>query len=176
MALLPSPNTKDSLLEKIGKVSWGDDLIHWAQPNNIHLTLDFLGAVDSTKIESLAACLKTQLQSIPPLSISLNRFSFLPRQNKPCHFVCCIRPNFSLVCLHQSAALVTKRYSQPQPDRAYFPHVTLGRMVKGVQVDFPPWVGPDINWPVGECALMKSVVNQKGVFYETISTFDLQGT
>ena len=175
VALFPAKETRSLLLQKIESVGWDEDQINWTQPNNIHLTLDFLGAVDSSEIESLVARLTTQLQSIPPLTISLKRFSLLPRQNKPRHFVCGIRPNFSLMCLHQSVALATKRYSQPQPDRAYFPHVTLGRMAKGGAVHCPPWSGPEILWPVDGCALMKSVITEKEAFYETVSSFDLLG-
>lgn len=116
-------------------------------PEKLHLTLHFLGAIDTAHIPDLRLALRVPFA---PFTLSFG----VPKRWQ--HGVAVLEPHTSppeLLSLHArlSAALVGLGL-QPEA-RAYRPHVTLAHRAEHAA---PAPAGPCIQWPVTGYALVAS--------------------
>ena len=57
--------------------------ISWVKPNNIHITIKFLGDVDENKIDDIALAIQTATTEIKPFSIEIGGAGAFPNYKKP---------------------------------------------------------------------------------------------
>ncbi len=136
------------------------------RPENLHVTVVFLGSVDEHQqrcLEAMAATLHGE-----PFELVLDRFGFWPKPRilwlAPAHMPGAL--------LRLVAAL--NRGIQPcgfTPEtRPYRPHVTLARKAAhGVD----PWPPAAIPWPVTSFSLVESVTASEGAQYRVLRTWPL---
>jgi len=111
--------------------------IRWLPPENYHLTLVFLGEIESTILSGLQFALERKLEStkVVPLTISaITPFPF----SRPRIAAVLVEHTTELLRLQSDVANCVRKY-EITPERPRFvPHVTLGRLKPhaGKTVDF----------------------------------------
>jgi len=101
----------------------------WIEPEDYHLTLQFVGNVEEDVGQELHELL-TRLRK-PPVEVILERLDVFGG-SKPRAIVLAARQTPSLIDLHGSHERILKQLGIPVESRKYLPHVTLARL-KGVE-------------------------------------------
>jgi RNA 2',3'-cyclic 3'-phosphodiesterase len=81
VAVAPPPATLDHLAAALAKARLGGppgDRLRWIPPERWHLTLVFLGEVDDTRVDRLAAAVGPVATAWPPLALSLRGSGAFP--------------------------------------------------------------------------------------------------
>jgi 2'-5' RNA ligase len=120
---LPAP-----LKEQLAALTTRIDGVRWTEPENLHLTLRFIGDVSHETADAIQAAL-TDVQS-PPFSLQLSGVGTFPANpRKPPRIIWAGLSNPPAIqSLHE---VIEKMVSDlgPTPDnRPFTPHITLGRV------------------------------------------------
>jgi len=110
------------------KISGAD--VKWVKPENIHLTLKFLGAVEKNKIDTIKNILDSTTSQIEPFDVALSVLGGFPNLNSPR----VIWVGIDVGARHAVPLLVNKienalsKLGFPKDDRPFSAHITLGRV------------------------------------------------
>ncbi len=135
-------------------------------PENLHLTLLFLGQVEAAHLEAVLEMAET-----PPAAafdLVLDRFGRFARKSDRMLWLGPSRTPPNLLALHESLCRESVRLGLRTPTEAFRPHVTLLR--KAAPVPRPPTrLEPGIAWPVRHFEIVESHPLPHGVRYETLA-------
>jgi 2'-5' RNA ligase len=121
-----TPHVLDELDKALGKLH-PPARIRWSPPENLHVTLKFIGEWPEARLAELECALR----SVPvpePLRIKLTHFGFFPNPDRPKTFLLGVDGGPALPSLkrHIDEALVPLGCAPEE--RPYVPHLTLGRI------------------------------------------------
>jgi len=159
-------------------------LIRWTRPENLHLTLKFLGNVPITEIGKVENTLKEKLAFIQPFTLLIKGFGFFSQKKKP-----------RVIWLgvfdsrEQLKKLVTKfnrdeylcRFHR-EKDKEFISHLTLGRVKKRLsKIDYQNLlkIKQELNdrtlgkFKVDSIKIMESKTLPDGPRYSVIKSFSL---
>jgi 2'-5' RNA ligase len=164
-ALWPTDRVRQSIVETLSSISPAVKG-RVMKPENIHITLHFIGQV----AEPVKDCLHAAAQSVRAETFQLNLDSFGHFKKARIFWVGCQQVPDQLIHLHSDlgAAIAPCGY---QPDRRpYAPHLTLLR--KSVS-PVSPQINFTIPWRIDHFVLVESVTHQEGVEYRLIEKYAL---
>lgn len=153
------------------------DGVKWQRPDQMHITLKFLGDTDIDLIGDL----KEGLGNIefPEFSLMINGFGYFPEGKQPKVLWAGIDRSRLLEKLYQEIEEVCNRLGFESETRSFKPHITIGRIKRASKEVVDQFINqhkqvqiPDI--PVEEFALYESKLNPKGAKYLRLQTFQLQ--
>lgn len=153
--------------------------VKWVRPENIHLSLKFLGDVEETREPELAAALKraagTRGEPRPPcpLTLQITGFGVFPDYHRPHVLWAGVTPEPGLELLQHGVEQTFAPLGFPTEARAFRPHVTLGRAARDARPrDFAGLeeilAGTDFDATVtvAEVDLMQSTLQREGPVYQ----------
>ena len=104
--------------------------VKWVRPENIHLSLKFLGDVEDAREPELRAALKQAAGSRPEaraIAVQIEGFGVFPDYHRPRVLWAGVAPDPALELLQHSVEQAFGPLGFPTEARAFRPHVTLGR-------------------------------------------------
>ena len=108
--------------------------IHWIHPQNMHVTLKYIGNWEVHRVDTLVRAL--QRVDVPPaLNVPLAGLGFFPNARHPKVFWAGAENTPALRQLASSVDSELQRLGIAPEVRPYFPHLTLGRVIEGSQLD-----------------------------------------
>ena len=112
--------------------------VKWVKPENIHLTLKFLGNIDETKLEQIKHILDGISSEEKPFEIHLSELGAFPNLNRP-RVLWVGLDKGSSETKQIAAALETElqKIGFPKEERPFSAHLTLGRVKSGKNRDCP---------------------------------------
>lgn len=143
-ALLPPPAVREALTDVAASVPRPARRVH---PQDLHLTLAFLGAVDPAP--ALLEAGTAAAAAGAPCVLQLDHFGCWRRAGIA--WAAPVRPPEALASLHAGLAAALARRGYPGESRAFRPHVTLARRARRAP---PPAAVPE--WSVVELVLLAS--------------------
>lgn len=158
-ALWPDAETKQALA--VVSQSLSEKGIKPVMPENLHVTLAFLGTVNSEQ----ATFLQEQAKGIQcqPFELCFDRLEYWRKPR-----VLCLSARETPVALADLAGDLTKlglECGLAMDARPYVPHVTLAKKAgKAVELDFAP-----VFWQANAFVLAESVSQPGGVHYEPVN-------
>jgi 2'-5' RNA ligase len=104
--------------------------VRWSGPDNMHLTLHFLGEVTPADFVKLDRALKAKPLPYLPFSLTISELGCFPNLRRPRVVWVGIQGNTpALLKLHQEVERLLKETIGFKPEaRPYSPHLTLGRV------------------------------------------------
>lgn len=149
--------------------------VKWVAPENIHLTLKFLGEVEENKIQKISQILKDISSQTKPFTIALSELGAFPGLKYP--RVSWIGIAEGKTELSKLAELIEDNLVQlkfPKEKRGFSAHFTLGRFRSGKNKDaFSQKLNtikvPGLRQEIKSVTLFKSILTPKGPIYEKIS-------
>lgn len=131
------------------------------KPENLHVTLAFLGLVTQEKEQSLRK-LAANI-ACPEVSLSFDRVEFWRRPQILC--LSATEKNTYLSKLTNELSELAKSINITMEDRPYIPHVTLLRKVKSApgKINFEP-----VKWTANTFCLVESCSTPSGVSYQVV--------
>jgi 2'-5' RNA ligase len=124
------PDVQDCL-EQVSsqlKEQLGEKSVRWAPVQNIHLTLKFLGDVSINNLDVLQEILTGEAALHKPMEISIGRLGAFPKIRRPRVIWVGVEAPSELMVLQRSIEARTTRVGYPPDERAFSPHLTLGRV------------------------------------------------
>jgi 2'-5' RNA ligase len=163
----------NSLQEQLGRSGSG---VKWTRPENMHLTLLFLGEVAELEVVSICRVVQQRARKHPPFTLEVAGLGAFPNVRRPKILWAGIADGVKELCaLHanlEEGLLELGCYRRE--DREYTPHLTLGRLSHDdrddewgtVLVTHTDWRGG--TTPVDEVLVMASEMRKGGPEYSVL--------
>ncbi len=151
--------------------------VRWQSQEQMHLTLKFVGEVDTTT----ASELREELDNItyPGFLMTIEGIGYFPDGQQPKVVWAGIKENANLQELHKNVEDRCKKKGIAPENRPYKPHVTIGRTkntskqaVTSFINKYNSFILPDI--PVNEFALYESKLHPDGARHHRLQTYLLK--
>jgi len=151
--------------------------VKWVGPDNLHVTLLFLGEVEDRDVPAVCRAVADVTQTLPLFSISVEGVGCFPNPRRPHVLWVGVRAGAQdVVALHDAIEpplLVLGCYRREE--RKYSPHVTLGRLrsqqaplgFAQALTKYQAWKAGDAV--VGEVHVMSSELTPQGPNYSVLS-------
>lgn len=103
-------------------------LVRWVPPQNMHLTLKFLGDVSLNSVEFLKQMLRNEAANINCFDLHLAGLGSFPSLKRPRVLYIGIQTPAALDALQRGIELASHRLGYEPEDRPFSAHLTLGRV------------------------------------------------
>ena len=179
IALPSSPDLNFRLIEIQRQLNEEQANVKWDTPDKFHITLKFLGDVDSEDIPELVDSLTIATSALSSFQLVYDSIGAFPDLIHPKVIWAGARMSEGLVTLQREVDSVCARLGYPKENRPFHPHITLGR-VKGstnlnrltARVKSSIFDPTTIHCP--EILLIKSDLHPAGSVYTTLKIFPLK--
>lgn len=98
----------------------------WVRPENMHITLKFLGETDSSMLNAVQSALAS-IRSDTPITLDFRGLGFFPNEKRPRVFWIGMEPSPNLKTLAADIDQSLHKFGFPLEDRPFTPHLTLAR-------------------------------------------------
>ena len=157
------------------------DSIRWVRSEGIHLTLKFLGNVETALVQPVLAAVEKAVYSTLPFQVALSKVGAFPRLEGPRVIWVGLQGNLeALSALQQRMEDEVSPLGFPKEERPFSPHLTLGRVNNervhrgGKGLDLAGvTLGDQVAWRVDEVHLMQSTPTPSGSIYTRLGSFPL---
>ena len=105
-------------------------LIRWVAPQNVHLTLKFLGDVSPANLERMAEAIKVEAASLEIFSMSVGGLGAFPTHGRARVIWISLDAPPALAALQRGVAAVAAKLGYPTEERPFSPHLTIGRVTQ----------------------------------------------
>ncbi len=122
VGLRPSRAMRDHLLGLMGGIAGA----RWQDDGQLHLTLKFIGEVDHSRAEDIAAALGGI--SFPALELALNGVGTFDKKGLHHTLWAGVTPHEAVTALHNKVDQACASVGIARDERAFAPHITLARM------------------------------------------------
>ncbi len=170
----------DDVKRKIGRYvnSLGDSIknVKWVAPENLHLTLKFIGEVKEKDIDSLIECIRPIISDFSSFNLALENTGFFPSPKNP--RVIWIGSDGGadiLLDIFQELEHCLEPLGIDRDERMFSPHLTIGRVKRNRGNNHKPAAitgnVPEFDYAafrVHSIALIKSTLTPQGPIYEKI--------
>lgn len=168
---------KDYLRQIQNEIKKSDADVRWVNPDNIHLTLKFLGDTPVEKIDKIIQIMTREVRGLNPLSFTLTSLGCFPDTSKPrVIWMGITDPENQITVLASSLAQALKQIGFKNEKLSFSPHITLGRVkslknakllsnyIKNYGLSHQECFKQTLN----HIALIKSTLTQQGPHYEIL--------
>lgn len=102
--------------------------VRWVPAANIHLTLKFLGDVSESNLDVLTKILHNVVSLHHPFEVSVGGLGAFPKIHQPRVIWIGLEAPPELISIQHAIESETSRLGYAQENRAFSPHLTLGRV------------------------------------------------
>jgi 2'-5' RNA ligase len=151
--------------------------VHWSPPENLHITLKFIGHWPDEDVNKLEAALAAV--RCPPIEIRIAGFGFFPNARRPRLFYAGVHADDTLAALAKSLDDAAAALGCAPENRPYSPHLTLARiksnddvksLIKRSEVAEDSYIG---TFAADRFHLYQSKPGPRGSVYTPLATYPL---
>jgi 2'-5' RNA ligase len=155
-----------------------DQQLRWVRPENLHVTLKFVGEVAAAKLEGIRSTL-TAIGLEAPVDVHFRGLGFFPDEKCPRLLWVGLNASGSLPVLARNIDGALERQGIARDERAFTPHLTLARFAPGglheklcaaIQKNGKRDFGA---FQAREFHLIESKLKPSGAEYTTLASFPL---
>ncbi|MBN2302005.1 MAG: RNA 2',3'-cyclic phosphodiesterase [Lentisphaerae bacterium] len=123
--------------------------VSWISGDNLHLSLAFLGDMDSSMLDDIIIAMN-ELISTNPFAYEIHGVHYFGRPNSPKVIIARVSENEALTSLHRNIDAVLESLGVPAEKHPFQPHITLGRvrsargradLIKAIETVHDTWFG-----------------------------------
>ena len=160
-------------------------VVRWAAPESIHLTLHFLGDVAPNDVEKITELIQRAASTCPPFDLTMGGLGCFPNTRRPRIIWASVSGQTeTLLSLQQNLGEKLKEIGFTSEARPYAPHLTVGRVKDGLPQRQltqlgqmlereQSQVGQLATLPVTKISLMKSELKPAGAVYTRLASVGL---
>lgn len=179
---IPLPNEVTKYLAEIIsdlKLTFPDKSVKWVQPENIHLTLKFLGNISKSTLHFLFEKLKTENQFVP-FNLSINKIGAFPSLYKPQVIWVGTSSHNTLSELAQFVEKSTPMVKNENDSKSFSPHLTIARLSPGVKKNHFDIIKQElykrreinpISFTINHYCVYQSILTSKGPIYTELHKY-----
>jgi 2'-5' RNA ligase len=154
----------------------GGDAVRWVRPENLHVTLRFLGEIAPELQAPLAAHVRAQTAVLAPFALQLGALASFPPSRRPRVVLLELAPGEPLAALAGAVERGVVAAGFAPETRAFRGHLTLGRVRERAA---PPSLAaltvPPVAFDVTESVLFASELHPSGSRYTPLERVPLGG-
>src|SRR5256885_1004768 len=110
------------------KQSLSKNAVTWTRPEQLHLTLKFLGSVEAQRVNALTERLQRACERLSPMCLRAKGAGAFPDVRFPrVLWIGLEQPEDKLAQAHEAVESVCRDFSSQEPDKTFSGHVILGR-------------------------------------------------
>lgn len=178
-------SNKEKILKLINSFNEkSGSLIKWVSKDNLHITLKFIGELNTDHISTIQNSLTERLSSVPAFDIHINGLGVFPNSRKPRIFWLGFDQNKNLERIVLSIENCAVNLGYEADDKPFSPHLTIGRARRDISSgdliaftknfqDHKLEVIPDFK--VSYVTLFKSELTREGPLYSQLFRVSLAG-
>ena len=176
VAIFPPPEIQAAAIARaLETMQTPGNRVRWTKPENVHLTLKFLGDIQEEVLGNLCAALEEVCTKHTSFDVELARLGAFPSARRARILWVGVGAGFDrlrVLAADLDAVLVPLGFEREE--RPYTPHLTLGR-VRGRPASFdPPPDAGGLGFRVRRVELVESTLTSEGAVYRTVETFALR--
>jgi 2'-5' RNA ligase len=172
----------DTLQEMISslKSRLSDENIRWTNPENIHITLSFLGDTEEKWIKDINSMLKNKCEGSGRFDLFIKGSGVFRNVNDPRIIWFGIEPSAKLLSLNGSIMKGLTELGINTEDRHFKPHLTIGRIKRlNDKVTLKALIDKYQNLEIqktmiNEVVLYESILLQSGPVYKPLARYNLE--
>ncbi len=148
----------------------------WARPENLHVTLKFIGEMPETKLAGIRNAL-AGVRSDQSVALDFRGLGFFPNEKHPRVFWAGIEASPNLKTLAAEIDGATEKLGIPREQRPFSPHLTLARfeparLQETLRASIQENVGREFgSLRTGQFHLIESKLKPSGAEYTTVESF-----
>jgi len=139
VALTPSPDVQRAVWEAFAPLRARPMPVKWVPPENVHLTLKFLGEVAAGRQDEIIGALASAVQGARTITLVVRGAGAFPNERTPRVIWAGIEPDPAIEILADRLERSCATLGFPTEGRAFRPHLTLGRAERATRAR--DWVG-----------------------------------
>jgi RNA 2',3'-cyclic 3'-phosphodiesterase len=173
IAIHPPDTVRDMLIDAME----GLEGARWLGEDQLHLTLRFVGEVDSPAANDLAAALGRI--GGEPFELRIVGAGVFDRRGMPSAIWARVLPSAALEALRQKVERACDSAGLGRETRRFTPHITLARLGRS-SGDIGGWLATHGNlaagpWRIESFGLYESRLGREGAHYEAVAAYPLHG-
>ena len=161
---------------------WTDLPAKWTAKDNLHITLEFLGALTDEEIGEVCVAVKEVAERNNSFDLTLNKILYGPHKKMPPKFVWAEgEKSEELSALREDLEnALTEKIAFVPENQAFAPHITLARIstteFRIIEPEEVPEINESIDLPftVESIEVMESVMHREGPVYEVLESHQLK--
>jgi RNA 2',3'-cyclic 3'-phosphodiesterase len=145
--------------------------VRWEKPENMHMTLNFLGEVDERRIVEVEKACVLSAAEFQPFTLSLNGTGVFPNEGQPRVLWAGLSGDVgNVVEMHRRLDDRLAPIGFKRDEKKFHPHLTIGRLKSNKKTRellalAYAYQLPTLSFVVTEIVLMKSELHQAGSMY-----------
>jgi 2'-5' RNA ligase len=150
--------------------------VKWVEPENLHVTLLFLGEVDEREVPRVCRMVADSVGPQPPFLMSVETAGCFPNPRRPRVLWVGVGEGTQPLCaIHDALEIPLQELGYRREERRYTPHITLGRVKSDRPTDsltaalakHAGWKGGEMT--VREVHVLSSELTPQGPHYTVLS-------
>lgn len=179
---LPKPITQQLVRSFAPHQSRMTSGVRWVPPENMHLTLRFLGETNDVQLSALINQLD-QLQHLPVFELAFTRFGVFPAWKSPNTIWLGFEKTSDLENAQQTTESIVRTCGYQHEKKPFTPHLTIARVKRNPNPDTVALIKetfyeapPPVNDRFQAChvVLFQSILSSQGAKYQAIHTVSLR--
>ncbi|MCD5401288.1 RNA 2',3'-cyclic phosphodiesterase [candidate division NPL-UPA2 bacterium] len=176
--LSPDIQSKLAALQEALKKSGAD--VKWVEPENIHLTLKFLGHISEPQLKDVFKAADESIKETAPFSLLFSGLGAFPELDSPRVVWVGVREGQEILSrINQSLENILKRNGFPAEEREYHPHLTVGRvkssqnkaqLIGSLKSEKDCYIG---SMEAKKITVMQSILKLKGPKYKPLHVSEI---
>ena len=161
-----------------------DGSVRWTRPDHFHLTIRFLGNVDTNRLDALIEKLQGACRDFAPMKLRAEHIGYFPERGFPrVIWVSVSDEHQKLIHLHRAIQTATIEFTSEPAENEFAGHITLGRAkkIKRRETDILNIFANRMRqrsfgeWTVNSIELLKSDLLPDGAQHTVLTTIPLGG-
>lgn len=157
--------------------------VRWVPPENLHLTVRFIGEEGAEVAEGLSRTLPERLENVPPCTVGFRGFGCFPNPKRARILWVGVDPvPEELRRVHALCETTVTELGVEPETRPFRPHLTIGRVKRRgrhrtLEESVPAFSDRSFGeLPVSEVVLFESLLSSEGARHTTLERFRLGGS
>ena len=152
------------------------EAVRWTPMEQIHVTLKFLGKVDSSAVPELERALKASVDGIEAFELHLADLGAFPSRRNPRVIWMGLAGDLEVLLRLQTQVLqAVARWSEKEENRKFTPHLTIGRVrepQRQISAALEAASAPEFKpWRAEQVLLMRSQLSPHGATHTVVREF-----
>ena len=145
--------------------------VNWVAPENLHLTMKFLGEVPEGRLDHIKECAAHVVEESSPFAVELEHLGFFPNSHQPrVIWIGASGGADHLLELYQKIENCLESIGFDRDAKTFSPHLTIGRVKRHARITIPPGI-PEFDgetFEVNGLSVIMSALTPRGPIYKTL--------
>lgn len=149
--------------------------VRWVRHDGVHLTLKFIGEIELSQLDEIAAAIEKVIKNYRPFKIKLSGKGAFPNLKRPKVFWIGISEVENTIRqIQEDIETALEKIGYPREERGFSPHLTLGRVkfqdptVNKISLELERMKVDEIEFTVNEVVIMQSDLQPNGALYSPV--------